>query len=41
MTLWDLRMYIEQQIPWWAPFAFVAIVLGAGLYLRWCGDKYG
>lgn len=28
MSLWDLRMLIEQSLPWWAPFAFTASVIG-------------
>lgn len=26
MSYWELRQWIEQGIPWWAPIAMVAIV---------------
>lgn len=36
MSYWDLRMHIEQSIPWWLPFGWGAIVIMFYLfYTNW------
>ena len=27
MTLWDLRMWIEQRVPIWVPIVLVVVIL--------------
>ncbi len=34
MSLWDLRQYVEQSIPWWAPLAALGILLAGWLLLK-------
>lgn len=39
MSVWELRQWIESQLPWWLPFAIVLVALTLAFFKVWHDDR--